>query len=164
MKKIHIFFLAIFLIIAGFFVCCFQNDEKYLKKSTIKLLNLISPSALSQPALFRKIHEITKYVHFSVEYEVKVDQYFYKDRSLANLRSSLATYFSRSHKNWNIAIPSAKELNVKIFQSKENKTAEVAFPIKASEGDKKLSCESLVHWIKEKKWLIQKVKVFSCSY
>ncbi len=163
MKNIYVIcFIA--LLIAGSFVL-FQNDEKYLKKHTIKLLHIVSPSSTpsSTATMFRKIHEIAKYMHFSVEYEVKTEQYFYKNQSLANLRSALAGYFKQPDKNWRINIPSAKELNVTISKSEENKTAEVSFTVKATQGNKKLSCNSLINWIKEKKWLIHKIKVFSCS-
>ena len=158
----YIFLVAIILLIGSIFF--FQNDKTYLQKKTIKLLNLASsPSvSLSETAIFRRIHEIAKHIHFSVQYDMDFDSHLYQDRSLAELRSLMFVYFKKSN-NWKIDIPSKEDLTVTMSVSEGKKNAEVAFPIKATQKNKNLSCSAVLHWIKEKKWLIHKMKVFSCS-
>ena len=161
-KNIKYITLLVIILLIAFFIF-FQNDKTYLQKKTIKLIKLATPTSLykSNTALFRKIHEIAKYIHFSVEYEVEFDGNVYKDRSLAELRSSMLFYFKKSS-NWKITKPLKKDLNIKIT-ALEQKKAEVSFPIKITKENKKLFCKALLHWKKNKKWLIHKIKVFSCS-
>ena len=160
-KIIYISLLVAVLLTAFFFF--FQSDKTYLQKKTIKLLEIASsPSShKSTAAIFRRIHEIAKYMHFSVEYEVDFEGHLYKDRSLAELRSSMLVYFKKSH-NWKINTPSKKDLHINISTSGQKK-AEVSFPIQVTKKNKQLSCSALLHWVKDKNWLIHKIKVFSYS-
>lgn len=153
--------LVIIALIA--FVFFFQNDKTYLQKQTIKLIQLATAPSLhkSNTAIFRRIHEIAKYMHFSVEYEVDFDGNVYKDHSLAELRALMLVYFKKSN-NWKINTPSKKDLHIEIFTS-EQKTAKVSFPINITKENKKLFCKALLHWRKNKKWLIYNIKIFSCS-
>ena len=165
MKKhiIYILLIATISLIGSFFF--FQSDKSYLQKKTIKLLGLVSSSFISRSEtnIFRRIHEIAKNMHFSVEYEVNLgSDGLYKDRSLNELRSLLFVYFKKSS-TWNIEIPSKEDLNIKVSKSEAKKIAEVSFPIKATKEDKKISCSALLHWVKDKKWLIHKMRVFSCT-
>ena len=154
--------LIIAALIAAFYF--FQSDEKYIKKTTVKLLKLaVSPATpLSTTAMLNKTNTIAKHIHFSVQYEVNINDHVYQDRSLADLRSSMLVYF-RQPNNWQVDIPVKQEINVKIDSSEGNKTAEAFFNIKIEKENKKASCNALLHWIKEKKWLINQIKVFSCS-
>lgn len=158
----YILLLIVIALIGSFFF--FQSDKTYLQKKTIKLLELASSSFISssETAIFRRIHEIAKYMHFSVQYEINVDGNLHQDRSLAELRSLMFVYFKKSN-NWKIDTPSKEDLNITISMSEEKKTAEVSFPIQAIQENKKLSCSAALHWIKEKKWLIHKMRVFSCQ-
>ncbi len=165
MKK-HITYILVIVtvsLIGSFFF--FQSDKSYLQKKTIKLLELtFSPFiSRSETNIFRRVHEIAKHMHFSVEYEVNLgNNGLYKDRSLNELRSLLFIYFKKSG-TWKIETPAKEDLSITISKSETQKTAEVSFPIKGTKEDKKVSCRALLHWIKDKKWLIHKIKVFSCS-
>ena len=165
MKKHVIYILVIVTVslVGSFFF--FQSDKSYLQKKTIKILELVSSSFISRSEtnIFRRVHEIAKHIHFSVEYEVNLGRDgLHKDRSLNELRSLLFIYFKKSG-TWNIEIPSEKDLSITISKSETKKTAEVSFPIKGTKEDKKINCRALLQWIKDKKWLIHKIKVFSCS-
>ena len=157
----YILLLVIITLIACFFF--FQSDKTYLQKKTIKLIKVATVSSpyKSNTAIFRKIHEIAKYIHFSVKYEIDFDGNIYKDHSLANLRSLMLVYLKKPS-NWKINTPSKENLNIKISTS-EQKKAEVSFPIQVTKKNKQLSCNALLHWIKDESWLIHKIKVFSCS-
>ena len=159
--------LTILLLLIGVFVFFFHgSDETYLKKKTSKLIQLSSlpSSSHSETAIFRRIHEIAKHIHFSVQYELHLEGYLHQDRSLAELRSLMFTYFKKAgNKKWHIDTPLKENINVTVSMSKEKKTAEVTTIITAHRESRKISCNILTHWSKEKKWLIYKIKVFSCS-
>ena len=159
----YILLLIIITLIGSFFF--FQSDKSYLQKKTVKLLELASSPFISrsQTAIFRRIQGIAKYMHFSVEYEVNLgNEGLYKNRSLAELRPSMLVYFKKNHE-WKINIPSKEDLNIIISMSEEKKTAEVSFSIQVFKENKKINCNALLHWIKEEKWLIHKMRVFSCQ-
>ena len=165
MKK-HIIYISLIVTISLIGSCFFfKSDKSYLQNKTIKLLELISSSFISRSEtnIFRRIHEIAKHMHFSVEYEVNLgSDGLHKDRSLNELRSLLFIYFKKSS-TWNIETPAKEDFNITVSKSEVKKIAEVSFPIKATKEDKKISCRALLHWIKDKKWLIHKIKVFSCT-
>ncbi|MDE0119265.1 MAG: hypothetical protein OXM55_04565 [Bdellovibrionales bacterium] len=199
---IYVLLVIVLLIVASFYF--FQSDEKYIKKTTVKLLKLAVPSStpLSTPAMLKKVNIMSKHIHFSVEYEIHINGHVYQDSSLADLRSSMLVYFRRSDNNkWQVDLPEKQEINVKIDSSEDipivfensdfkdsvakgkelksteklipvktgiipdryKKTAEVTFNIRVAKEDKKASCNAILNWAKEKKWLIYKIKVFDCT-
>lgn len=154
--------LVIITLVGSFFF--FQNDKTYIQKKTIKLLELTASPFISgsETSIFRRIHEMAKHIHFSVEYEVDLGRDgLYKDRSLAELRSLMLVYFKKSNTG-KILIPSKEDLNITITKT-ETKKAEVSFPIQGAKKNKKINCRALLHWVKDKKWLIHKIKIFSCT-
>jgi len=164
--------LTALLLPIGVFVFFFHNsDETYLKKKTLKLIQLSSssPTSHSETAILRRIQEIAKYIHFSVQYELHLDGHLHQDRSLAELRSLMFASFKKAgNKKWHIDTPLKEDITVTVSVSKEKKAkekkaAEVTTIITANQESGKISCNTLIHWLKEKKWLIYKIKVFSCS-
>ena len=161
---LYILLGTIILIVASFYFL--QSDEKYIKKTTVKLLNLVVPSSpsLSTTAILKKVNTMSEYVHFSVQYEININGHVHQDSSLADLRSSMMVYFRKFGNNkWQVDVPAKQEINVKIHSSEGRKTAEVSFNIKVAKEGKKASCETTLNWIKEKQWLIHKIRVFNCN-
>lgn len=165
MKKQIIKFILpaviIFLIVSFFFT---QSDESYLKQTTIKLIKIADPAASHKTELvvFRKINEAVKHIHFSVQYKVDLGDYIYKDRSVAELKSLMFTYFKQS-KDVKITMLSEKDIAVNIDTTQKDKTAKLNFPIMAHKENENRSCEVSLFWKKEEKWLIHEILVSKCS-
>ncbi len=157
-------YIVLAVLLAGGATFFFQNDEKYIRKKTIKLINLAVPPVVSpsNTALFRRIHEIAKYIHFSVQYKINFGHTVYQNRSLSKLRSLMTVYFKKNS-NWKVEKPLKENIHITISPAEGNKTAEVNFNITITRENKQLSCKALLHWIKEKKWLIHKMELSSCS-
>lgn len=165
MKKQIIKFIlpaVIIFLIASFFFS--QSDESYLKQKTIKLIQMADPatSHKTQMAIFRKINETVKHIHFSVQYKVDLGDYIYEDRSVAELKSLMFTYLKQS-KDVKITMPSEKDITVNIDTTQKDKTAKVIFSITAHKENKNRSCEVSLFWKKVEKWLIHEIIVSKCS-
>ncbi|MDE0519005.1 MAG: hypothetical protein OXH36_05580 [Bdellovibrionales bacterium] len=197
MNKNLLYVLLVIALLVGVSFYFFQSDEKYIKKTTVTLLKLATPSSspLSTPAILKRVNAMSKYIHFSVQYEIHINGHIYQDSSLADLRSSMLIYFRKSTNNkWRVDLPAKQEINVKIDSSEEipivsensgfkgsvakskesksyetvipdgyRKTAKATFNIKVAKEGKKASCNAILNWKKEKKWLIHKIKVFNCN-
>ena len=156
-RQTGVFLLIVVLSIALFFFL--QSDKKHLRKKTLKLVQMVSVSKPSDSALalLRRAQGITKHVHFSVEYQVKVGGYAYQNHTLNRLRSDLLSYFKQgSDYKARVEMPSKKELAVSF--SEDRQKAKVQFSIPVSYKDKKILCSVLIHWEKEKSWLIHKIR------
>ena len=163
MSVLNIKILVFSLIVIGGAFFFFRSDTAYLKKTTIKLIKTVSPmtTPLPQMTLLRKVQSVAKHIHFSVQYEIEWNNRVYQDRSLSKFRAVLTSYFKQI-KEGKPNTPNKKDLQVTIKEG-EPKSAEVQFPLKVFWREKQANCQVVLHWIKEKKWFINKIKVFSCA-
>ena len=168
-------FSVIFLIIIGVFIFFFwESDEKYLQKTTLKLLKLASvPVQDTNPvALLKRVEQIAKHIHFDVRFKLQVNGQTWENRSAGELRTLLLAYFQRG----GLAQITVDNLSVRINspgQSREDlpdspansstSTGHVRFKAHGLRRENKVSCEVLLVWIQEKKWFIKEIEVFSCS-
>ena len=153
---------ALIIPLIGYFFF-FQSDEAYLKKKTIKLIKMVDSHYIQNThmAILKKVSEAVKYIHPSVRYTFDLDDRFYENHSLEELRALMFTYFKQS-KKVKIDTLSERDIHISISET-ENKKAEVSFPINAVQEHKKLSCKAVLVWVHEKKWLIHEITVSRCS-
>ena len=154
--------ILIICLISPFFFL--QSDESYLKQKTMKLIKMADPatSHKTEMAILRKINEAVKYMHFSVQYKVDLGDYIYEDRSVAELKSLMFTYFKQS-KDVTVKMPLETDIRVNINTSQQDKTAEINFSITTHQENKNRSCEVNLFWKKVEKWLIYEITVSKCS-
>ena len=159
MFKFFRLFAVIFLIIGVFVFFLMENDEKYLQKTTFKLLNLASVPVqeINLVALLKRVEQMAKYVHFDVQFKLQANGQTWEGRSAGELRTLLLTYFKRG----GLAQITADNMSIQIDSSTPK--GHVRFKAHGLQGDNKVSCEAHLVWIKEKKWFIKEIEVFSCS-
>lgn len=152
-----------FVVLAGlvFFVgkMYFQNEEQWIQKKTKKLIQLVSSTQQgSEVALLKKASKITRFIHFDVRLKVEYQGSVYARKSLNEVHSLLFLYFKQKI--------SEKleygELNIRM--SKNNKQADLSFPLSFKNSGQSVFCQAFLKWIKEKKWYIKEIEVSSCSY
>lgn len=150
--------------VAGFFFWP-ENDEKYLKKTTLKMIDLlVSPLDSSHvPSVIGRVRQVTEPLHFSVKFEVSQnDQVFFKRESASSVRAIVGSYFGSKEK---LTLKSVKEENLKVQVSKENsqKTAQVSFLITGQLQGADMSCQVNMGWKHEKEWRIYHIKAVDCQ-
>ena len=144
----------------GVFVLFFwKNDEKYLKNTTFKLLKLASVSnqETNPIALLKRVEKIAKHLHFDVQFKLQANGQVWEDRSAGEFRTLLLTYF----KMGGLAQINGTDLSVQIDPKTLN--GHVRFKLHGQRGEDAVSCNAHFIWIKEKKWFIKNLEVFSCS-
>ena len=158
MGKIAVFSLALLLSAVFFF---WENDESYLEKTTLDLLNRLSLSApiKNNRALLKRLESVGRHFHFDVNFKFHVNGREWKGRSSGELRSLLAVYF----KQGGFSGIRGDALSVQVDSSLEIRTGRVTFKFHGLREKDPVSCEVRLEWIKEKKWFIKTVEVFSCS-
>ena len=148
---------------AGIFLSWFgwkfiQSPEKYLRKKTQELIAITSVTGqLSEMDIISKVSKMAKYIYFDVHMKAEYEGRIWTTKSLNEFRSLLFAYFKQK---------SAGQLDYKnlIVRIGENKTQGlVDFDAFFERNTKTVFCKILLEWIKEKKWRIKKIEVFSCS-
>ena len=154
--------IAVICFIIGVFVFLFwENDEKYLRKTTLKLLKLASvPVQDTNPVtLLKRVEQIAKHVHFDVQFKLQVNGQTWEERSAGEFRTLLLAYF----KNGGLAQITVDDMSIRIEDSSSPRKGHVRLKVHGLQREAKISCEALLVWIKEKKWFIKEIEVFSCS-
>ena len=142
-----------------------ESDEAYLKKTTLKIIDLlVSPLDSSNKAsMIGRMRKITDPIHFSVKFEVfQNEERVFKRESEASLRSVIGAYFGAKDK---ITLEAVKEENlvVQVFEEKE-KRGEVSFLITGKVQGTDMSCQVKMDWkYEEKKWYIYFIKASECQ-
>ena len=151
--------ILICLIIGSAIFFFLQNDEAYLKKNTLKLLKLASVSnqETNPIALLKRVEKIAKHLHFDVQFKLQANGQVWEDRSAGEFRTLLLTYF----KMGGLAQINGTDLSIQI--DPETLNGHVRFKLHGQRGEDAVSCEAHFTWIKEKKWFIKSLEVFSCS-
>ncbi len=144
-----------------------ESDEDYLKKTTLKMIDLlVSPLDSSNMAsVIGRVRKVTEPMHFSVKFEVsKNDQVIFERESAAAMRSMVGSYFGAKEK---LTLQSVKEENLTTQVSKasdEKKTGQVSFLITGQADSASMSCQIKMDWKYEKKdWRIYQIKAFDCQ-
>lgn len=157
-KNLRLFAIISF-IISVFIFFFWENDEKYLRKTTFKLLKLASvPVQDTNPVtLLKRVEQIAKYVHFDVQFKLQANGQVWEDHSSGEFRTLLLIYFRRG----GLTQITADNMSVQVDSS--TSTGHVRFKVHGLRRENKVSCEAHLVWIQEKKWFIKEIKVFSCS-
>ena len=135
----------------------FQNEERYIKRQTEKLIQKASfKTHQSDIALLRRVSEIAKKIHVRIQLKAEYEGKLYETNSLNEFRSLLFAYFKIRSKE----ILEYKNLTVKRGSGKNHFLVYFDFLFKRIE--KQMICKALVEWIKEKKWYVKKIEVSSC--
>ena len=147
------------LLVAGGFFLLWESDEKYLRKTTLRLLKSASaPGGGQNPVAFlRRVDKTAKHFHFDVIFQLRAGGRIRKGRSAGELRALLLVYF----KQGGLAEVTAEDLTVQ--KKPESDDYLVRFTARGRRGEESVSCKVSLTWIKEKKWFIKEVEVFSCS-
>ena len=136
-----------------------QSPEKYLKKQTQKLIALTSIKSIkSDIRLLSRISKIAEYIHFDVRWKAKYEGQIYTGKSLNEFRSLLFSYFQQN----STGKLSYKNLTIWVGEDKKQGTAHWDAFFKRNKNT--VFCKILFEWIKEKKWYIKNIEVFSCVY
>lgn len=135
----------------------FQSPESYLKKKTQYLIAMVSNKQMaSDIALLSQISKIAKYIHFDVHLQAEYEGQVYTTNSLNELRSLLFSYF-KYDTNGKMDY---KNLTVNLEQNKIE--AVVIADVYVVSKKMKATCKAILNWIKEKKWYVKKIKIYSC--
>ena len=151
---------AVILFIIGVFVFFFwESDEKYLKKTTLKLIKLASiPVQNANPVtLLNRVEQIAKHIHFDVRFKLQANGQIWEDQSAGEFRNLLLVYFKRG----GLTQITADNMSVRMDPSTSD--GHVQFKAHGLQRENKISCEVFLVWTKEKKWFIKKIEVSSCS-
>ncbi|MDE0092525.1 MAG: hypothetical protein OXN83_04495 [Oligoflexia bacterium] len=153
------FIIFAFLAVSGFGLYkFFQSPEKYLKKKTEYLINLSSvENSKVDMALMRKVAKMAKFIHYDVQVKAQYEDQVYQARSLNEFRSLLMAYFKHSSGGGDLEY---KNLTVQIKDDKNRGV--VNFDAFFDRGNQKTFCKVVLEWIKEKKWFVKKIEVYSC--
>ncbi len=141
-----------------------ESDEKYLKKSTLKMIDLlVSPlDSSDMSSLVGRVRKVVEPLHFSVQFEVSQNgRVLFKRESAADLRSLTGMYFKSEGR---LALKNVKEENLTVQLSEENgKSAQVNFSITGQSQSRPLSCRVRIDWKYEKDWRIYHIRAFDCQ-
>ena len=159
-------FLALLAGLAGaVFFFWPEGDEKYLKKTTLKMISaLVSPlDSSNMSSVLGRVRQVSEPLHFSVKFEVSQNnQVIFKKESASSLRSMTGSYFGAKDK---LQLHSVKEENLKVQVLKEDsqKTAEVSFLITGQAQGESMSCQVKMDWKYDKEWRIYHIKAWDCQ-
>ena len=155
-KKIS--FIVITGVVLAFAWKFFQEEERWLKRKTQTIIHIASSTgSKADIALLGRVSKIAKYIHFDVRVQAEYEGGVYKAKSLNEFQSLLFAYF----KEQTTGVLDYQNLNVKMGANK--KQALVTFDAFFKRSGKDIFCKTLWEWIKEKKWYIKKIEIFSCS-
>ena len=163
--------LKLFILLAGIAGAVFffwpENDEDYLKKTTLKMIDLlVAPLESSNMAsVVGRVRQVTEPMHFSIKFEISQnDQITFKRESAASMRSMVGAYFGAKEK---LILESVKEENLTaqvVKESNEKKIGKVSFLITGQAEGSSMSCQIEMDWKYEKKeWRIYYIKAFDCQ-
>ena len=151
-------FLAAGMLLLWFGWKLIQSPEKYLKKKTQKLIALTSVTdSASDMGWISKVSKMAKYIHFDVRMKAEYEGQIWTAKSLNEFRSLLFAYF----KQGSAGQLDYKNLTVRLGENK--KQGLVKFDAFFERNAKTVFCKALLEWVKEKKWRIKQIDVFSCS-
>jgi len=144
-----------------------ESDEDYLKKTTLKMIDLlVSPlDSSNMSSVIGRVRQVTEPMHFSIKFEVfQNEQVLFKRESSASMRSMIGAYFGAKEK---LTLHSVKEENLTaqvLKESSEMKTGQVFFLITGQAKGSSVSCQVKMDWRYEKKnWRIYHIKAFDCQ-
>lgn len=151
-------FSAIGVILILFF---WENDEKYLKKTTFKLLKLasVSKQETNPIALLKRVEKIAKHIHFDVQFKLQANEQTWEDRSAGEFRTFLLTYF----KMGGVSQITGEDFSIQMDATTPLPQAHVRLKVHGKREESSVSCEAYLLWIKEKKWFLRNLEVSSCS-
>ena len=160
----------LWVLLAGFAGAVFffwpESDEAYLKKATLKMIDLlVAPlDSSNMSSMIGRVRQVVEPMHFSVKFEVSQnDQVTFKRESAAEMRSLTGMYFKAEER---LKLQSVKEENLAVQVSKESskqKTAQVSFLITGRTTNESMSCQVTMDWKHEKEWKIYHIKAFDCQ-
>lgn len=167
LKNIKVLILLAGIATAVYFFFFLESDEDYLKKTTVKMIDLLaSPlDSSNMSSLIGRVRQVTEPMHFSIKFEVSQnDKIIFKRESAASMRSVVGGYFRAKDK---LALHSVKEENLTaqvVKESSEKKTGQVSFLITGQAEDSSMSCQIKMDWKYEKRnWRIYHIKAFDCQ-
>ncbi|MDE0152019.1 MAG: hypothetical protein OXK80_05965 [Bdellovibrionales bacterium] len=144
-----------------------ENDEEYLKKTTLKMIDLlVAPLESSNMAsVVGRVRQVTEPMHFSVKFEISQnDRVIFKRESASSIRSMVGSYFGAKER---LTLDSVKEENLTaqvLKESNDKKTGDVSFLITGQAGNSSMSCQVQMDWKYEKKeWRIYYIKASECQ-
>lgn len=144
-----------------------ESDEEYLKKTTLKMIDLlVAPLESSNMAsVVGRVRRVTEPMHFSVNFEISQNsQVVFKRESAASIRSMVGAYFGAKEK---LTLESVKEENLiaqVLKESNDKKTGNVSFLITGQTESAGMSCQVQMDWKYEKKeWRIYYIKASECQ-
>ena len=154
-QKILITALLLAVFYGGFKL--FQSPEKYLIKKTKRLISLGSQmdKSIGLP-LSMTVSEISKSIHYDLNFKAEYDGQLYQVRSLKEFRSLLFLYFKEGKTQ-------KLEYENMTVELKDEKIGDVSFFITFYNIDKVWSCEVLLNWIKEERWFIKNISIEKCK-
>ncbi len=155
--KFIVGFIALGLALMAFWKVI-QSPESRLKKKSQKLIALASVGGgpQSEMNLISKVSKMAKYIHFDVQVRAEYEGSVYSARSLNEFRSLLLSYF----KHGQTGKVDYENLTIQMEGKTQGRTY---FDAHFERGSTPVVCKALFEWIKEKKWLIKKLELFSCK-
>ena len=155
MKKLIIPIACAFLLMFG--LKWLQGPEKQLQKKTQKLIQLanVKPGE-STLQLISRVSKMDKYIHFDVKLKAEYEGQIYTAKSLNEFRSLLTSYFKQK------STGSFEYQNLTVKIAKDKQQGEVSFDAFFKRNNSHISCKALLQWLKQKKWYVKEIQVFSC--
>ena len=157
--------IAVAFIGAAYFLFFRTNDEQYIKKTTLHIIDQMSEPAdiTKMAAIFRRIKSITEPMHFSIEVSLSQDgKILVKEDSLNQVRSLLATYFKKQPR-FQLRKITKDDMKFSMDKTKDQKSASLQFLVQGGAKDKNYSCQVFMDWKYQKEWKIHKIKASRCK-
>ena len=137
----------------------FKKPERYLKRSTKKVLKMVDNPAGDNKNLLSvtsKVSKIAKYIHHDVVLNLDYKGKQEKIQSLNEFRSFLSFYFTKA----NAGPISYDTVTVQMIDKQK---ALVFFKVFATVEAQAISCDTTLQWLKEDKWFIKNIDIKNCS-
>ena len=140
-----------------------ENDEKYLKKTTLKIMDTLTSSVDPShiPTLMKKVRQVNQFLHFSIELKLlQDDQVLFERKSISEINSLLVMHFKRNNA---FTFQAIEKKDIKIqFSETENKTkkAQVSFSVRGQIDSKDFNCQMKMDWNDDKEWLMNRITGF----
>ena len=150
------YLLVVLFLLAGFWYFL-QTEEKYLERKTLYLISLASVPAPVTPSAMQRINKAASFLRFDVNFEGTFRKKTFKAINLQEIKPFLGIYFKQTQ----TALWQAEELKVEI--KKGAKTGRVFLTVQGEWNEKSIRCETRLHWLKEKKWLIHNIEALKCK-
>ena len=151
-------FLVCFSLLLWFVWRFTQSPEKCLRKKSQNLIELSSiEDTKGTNLIFSRISKISKFIHFDVYLKSEYKGQTYTAKSLNEFRSLLFTYFKQE------SAGKVTYENLSVTMEENQKKGTVNFDIFFERSREKIFCKALLDWIKEKKWYVKRIEIFSCS-